>query len=78
MPGASRIIFTESIETPLVISDVAPARVISALSADPEETRVALNPRASDNIAMKTPTVPAIPATATIVDVQRALTLRTL
>src|SRR5712692_8440747 len=78
MPGASWMTFTESIGTPLVISDVAPARVISALSAEPEETRVALNPRASDNQAIKTPTVPAIPATATIVEVQRALTLRTL
>jgi len=78
IPGASWIILTESIETPLVISDVAPARVMSALSAEPEETSVALNPRASDNMATKTPTVPAIPTTATIVEVQRALTLRTL
>src|SRR6266478_1878658 len=38
MPGASWMIFTESIETPLVISDVAPARVMSALSAEPDET----------------------------------------
>src|SRR6266852_3611768 len=78
MPGASWMIFTESIETPLVISDVAPARVMSALSAEPDETSVALNPRASDSMATKTPTVPAIPTTATIVDVQRAFTLRTL
>src|SRR5206468_4690521 len=61
------------IGNPLVISDVAPARVMSALSAEPEETSVALNPRASDNMATKTPTVPAIPTTATIVEVQRAL-----
>ncbi len=72
------MILTESRETPLVISDVAPARVMSAFSAEPEETSVALNPRASDNMATKTPTVPAIPTTATIVEVQRALTLRTL
>src|SRR6266704_3339709 len=76
--GASWMILTESRETPLVISDVAPARVMSAFSAEPEETSVALNPRASDNMATKTPTVPAIPTTATIVEVQRALTLRTL
>src|SRR5216683_708822 len=55
-----------------------PARVMSALSAEPDETSVALNPRASDSMATKTPTVPAIPTTATIVDVQRAFTLRTL
>jgi hypothetical protein len=29
-------------------------------------------------MAMKTPTVPAMPSTATIVEVQRAFTLRTL
>ena len=44
----------------------------------PQLTSVALNPRANESIAMKTPTVPAIPSTATIVEVQRALTLRTL
>src|SRR5260370_7660323 len=75
MPGASWIILAESIVTLLVISDVGPARVMSALSAEPEETSVALNPRASDSMATKTPTVPAIPTTATIVEVQRALTL---
>src|SRR5271168_1688499 len=72
------MIFTESSGTPLVISEVAPARTISALSSDPEATSVARNPRASDSIATNTPTVPAIPSTATIVDVHRAFTLRML
>ena len=49
------MIFTESMETPLVISEVAPARVISALSAEPEETRVARNPRASARIPTSLP-----------------------
>jgi hypothetical protein len=49
-----------------------------ALSSDPEETSVALKPLASDSMATKTPTVPAIPRTATIAEVQRAFTLRRL
>src|ERR1700722_12940507 len=52
--------------------------MMMALSSEPDATSVALNPRASDSIAMKTPTVPAMPRTATIADVQRAFTLRTL
>src|SRR5271154_2196721 len=72
------MIFTESRGTPLVISEVAPARTISALSSEPDATSVARNPRASDSIATNTPTVPAIPSTATIVDVHRAFTLRML
>jgi hypothetical protein len=52
--------------------------MMMALSAEPDETSVALNPRASESIATKTPTVPAIPSTATIAEVQRAFTLRTL
>src|SRR5580693_1878722 len=72
------MIFTESSGTPLVISEVAPARTISALSSEPDATSVARNPRASESIATNTPTVPAIPSTATIVDVHRAFTLRML
>src|SRR5579864_3142838 len=72
------MIFTESSPTPLVISDVAPPRTINALSGEPEETSVALKPLARESIATKTPTVPAMPATATIAEVQRALTLRML
>ena len=64
--------------TPPIISEVAPARRTSALSAEPEETSVALNPRASESMATKTPTVPAMPRTATMAEVQRALTLRKL
>ena len=61
---------------PPIISDVDPARITSALSGDPDATSVALNPRASDSMATNTPTVPAIPSTATIVEVHRARTLR--
>ena len=49
-----------------------------ALRAEPDATRVASNPRASDSMATKTPTVPAMPSTATTVEVQRAPRLRTL
>ena len=69
---------TSSSETPLVISEVAPARTIRALSLEPEETSVARNPRANDSMATKTPTVPAIPRTATMAEVHRAFTLRKL
>src|SRR5229473_4389869 len=72
------MIFTESSATPLVISEVAPARTISALSSEPDETSVALKPLARESMATKTPTVPAIPTTATIAEVHRALTLRML
>ena len=56
----------------------AGARMIMALSSEPEETRVARNPRASESMATNTPTVPAMPSTATMAEVQRALTLRKL
>jgi len=72
------MIFTESRPTPLVISEVAPPRTISALSGEPDETSVARKPFARESIATKTPTVPAMPATATIAEVQRAFTLRKL
>jgi hypothetical protein len=72
------MILTVSMVTPPVISEVAPARIMMALSSDPEETSVALNPRASDSMATNTPTVPAIPTTATIAELQRAFTLRKL
>ena len=52
--------------------------MIIALSAEPEETSVSLKPRASDSMATNTPTVPAIPSTATIADLHRAVTLRKL
>ena len=61
-----------------LVTKVAPARMAMALSTEPEETRVALKPRARESIATKTPTVPAMPRTATMDDVQRAFTLRTL
>ena len=61
-----------------IISEEAPARTTSALSAVPEETSVALKPMASESMAMKTPTVPAMPRTATMAEGQRARTLRKL
>src|SRR6202167_6456761 len=63
---------------PLIISAVAPARIRMALSCEPDATSVARNPLASESIATNTPTVPAIPSTATIADTQRARTLRRL
>src|SRR4029077_6552589 len=62
----------------LSISEVEPARRTMALSFDPDDTSVALKPKARDSMAMKTPTVPAIPSTATTADDQRCLTLRKL
>ncbi len=76
--ATAEMIFTASRSTQLIISAVAPARMTMALSSEPEDTSVALKPRASESMATKTPTVPAIPATATIAEVQRALTLRKL
>jgi hypothetical protein len=77
-PGASSTTRTCSSITLLSISDVAPARRTIALRADPEATRVASKPRARESMATKTPTVPAMPSTATTVDVHRAPRLRTL
>ena len=58
--------------TPLSISLVAPARRTIALRGEPEATRVASKPLASESMATNTPTVPAMPSTATTVDVHRA------
>jgi hypothetical protein len=49
-----------------------------AFSGRPDETSVALKPRARASIATKTPTVPAIPSTATTDEVQRSFALRRL
>jgi len=49
-----------------------------ALPTEPEATSVASNPRASESMATNTPTVPAMPSTATTVEVHRALKLRRL
>src|SRR5215471_3629519 len=77
-PGASSRIRTCSRVTLLSISEVEPARRTIALPNDPEETSVALNPLASESMATKTPTVPAIPRMATMLEIQRSLTLRRL
>ena len=63
---------------PLSISLVEPARRTMAFCGDPDATSVASNPRASDSIATNTPTVPAMPSTATTVDVHRARSERRL
>ena len=47
-------------------------------SGSPEETMVAWKPRARASMATNTPTVPAIPTTATSEDIQRSRALRTL
>ena len=62
----------------LVISLSAPLRWTMTFWGSPEEVRVALKPRARASMAMKTPTVPAIPSTATTDEVQRSLALRRL
>ena len=76
--GASSITRTSSIVMMLVISLSAPARWTIALSASPEEVIVALKPRARASMATNTPTVPAMPSTATSEEVQRAPALRRL
>ena len=63
---------------PPIISEVEPARITSASSGVPEATSVARKPRASDSMATNTPTVPAMPRMATMVEVQRARMLRKL
>ena len=62
----------------LVISVSEPPRWTIAFSGRPDETMVALKPRASASIATNTPTVPAMPITATTDDVQRSRALRRL
>ena len=62
----------------LVISLSAPARCTIAFCGWPDEVSVALKPRASASIATKTPTVPAIPSTATTDEVQRSFALSRL
>jgi hypothetical protein len=62
----------------LVISLSAPERCTIAFCGRPEEVTVAWNPRARASIATKTPTVPAMPRTATTEELQRSLALRRL
>ena len=76
--GASSMMRTSSIVTKLPISLVEPALWTMAFLGSPEETSVAWKPRARASMAMKTPTVPAIPTTATTEDIQRSFALRTL
>ena len=77
-PGASSMTRTCSSITLLSISEVAPARRTMAFWAEPDATSVAWKPRASESMATKTPTVPAMPRTATTVEVQRSRRLRRL
>ncbi len=76
--AASSTMRTSSILMKLPISEVEPALWTMAFSGRPEETRVAWKPRARASMAMKTPTVPAIPRTATTEDIQRSFALRML
>ena len=62
----------------LSISEVAPARRIIAFSSDPASTSAAWKPRARASMATNTPTLPAMPSTATMVDAHRERTLSRL
>ena len=62
----------------LSISEVAPARRTMAFRVEPEVTRAASKPRARESMATNTPTVPAMPRTATMVVRHRARTLSAL
>jgi hypothetical protein len=77
-PAADAITRTASMEIALTISESAPARRTIAFSGEPEDTMVARKPRAIASMATNTPTVPAMPSTATIAETQRWRTLRTL
>ena len=70
--GASSATRTSSSVTALVISVSAPTRCTIAFAGWPDETSVALKPRASASMATNTLTVPAMPSTATTEDVQRS------
>src|SRR5438067_13005380 len=61
----------------LAISPEEPPRSTIAFRGEPDDSRVNLKPRASESMATNTPTVPAMPSTATTVEVQRARRLRT-
>ena len=76
--GASSTIRTSSSVMALVISLSAPERCTIAFCGWPEEVSVALKPRASASMATNTPTVPAIPSTATTEEVQRSFALNRL
>lgn len=77
-PGASSTGRVCSRGRMLSSSEFEPARRTMALAGEPEETRVALKPLARASVATNTPTVPAIPSTATTAEVQRSRTPRRL
>ncbi len=76
--GASSTIRTSSTCRMLVISVSAPDRWTMAFWGRPDEVTVAWKPRARASIATKTPTVPAMPSTATTEELQRSFALRRL
>ncbi len=76
--GASSTSRTSSTLRMLVISLSAPARWTIAFWGWPDEVTVALKPRARASMATKTPTVPAMPRTATTEELQRSFALRRL
>ncbi len=77
-PAASSIVRSSSRVIALTISESAPARRTMAFPGEPEATSVARKPWAMASMATKTPTVPAMPRTATMAEDQRWRTLRTL
>ena len=70
--GASSTIRTSSSVDRARHLGVRARRCTIAFCGWPDETSVALKPRASASIATNTPTVPAIPSTATTEEVQRS------
>ena len=76
--GMSSTMRTSSSRIALVISESEPACCTIAFCGSPDETMVALNPRASASIATNTATVPAMPRIATSDEAQRRRTLRML
>jgi len=76
--GASAITRVWSRDTPLSISELAPARRMIEFEGEPDAIKVAWKPRAMASMATKTPTVPAMPRIETTAVVHRAATERTL
>ena len=70
-PEASSITRSFSRLTALTISESAPARRTMAFRGEPDATSVARKPWARASMATKTPTVPAMPSTATMAEDQR-------
>ena len=70
--------FNCSMVIELSISEVDPARRIMAFCSDPDSRSAAWKPRARASMATNTPTLPAMPSTATMVEAHRERTLSRL